>query len=77
MYISLTPLAMNQPEQRTFCFELVETTTRDIAVKASSHQAALAQVREHYARGHWIGCPRRGEAHALDEHGNRLGLAIF
>jgi hypothetical protein len=69
---------MSDTGQKTFCFALQETTIRDIAVHADSQDAALAMVREHYSRGFWIACPRRGFAHVLDEHGSTLEeLSIF
>lgn len=68
---------MNTGHQ-TYAFTLVETTTREVAVKADSQKAALAQAREHYAKGHWISLPRAGFAHLLDENGHTLhDLAAF
>lgn len=69
---------MSDTGQKTFCFALQETTIRDIAVRARNQDAALAIVREHYSRGFWIACPRRGAAQLLDEQGSTLEeLSIF
>ncbi len=69
---------MSDTGQKTFCFALEETITRDIAVRAESRDAALNVVREHYARGFWIACPRRGIAYVTDEHGSILDeLSVF
>jgi hypothetical protein len=70
--ISLTPLTMSNTGPKIYAFTLVETTQREVAVKADSPKAALAQAREHYSRGHWIALPRESFAHLLDENGHTL-----
>lgn len=63
---------MNETGQQAFCFVLREIIYRDVVVRAKSREEAQAKAKVHYVKALWFGGPRRGIAHILDDHGNKL-----